>query len=418
MPNRENVANGGGSSCSGGEEAAAAAAAATVEYICRDFLRNVCKRGKRCRFKHPDSGDVSDPGVQKNEFVFCHDFQNKECARLNCRFIHGTKEDEEHYKKTGELPPRLRHKVAAGLGLSPTDLPNKDEIPICRDFLKGECQRGDRCKFRHLQREYEYKYEYPCDMRGGLMNMGMSQGGFPASAARAYEPYGCYDGLSEPDFYSSYCRYGERFDDPVMKRRRMGYDGFYSGSPVEYRLLEEENVMLRRRVEDLKKQVSVLAATNEVLLDQNAQFRSQAKVVTLSTLSTTAPTSEQAVGSVTNYNHGIAQTHTTLSSQALQPRAVTQQDLVASTGAPTAAQTNAAQQLNPEITPLSAALAQTIAQGMAPPPVSMAPVAVSVAPVAVSMAQPLPGITMSHASTPMVTYPIASQSMRITAMPH
>ncbi|KAK7915944.1 hypothetical protein WMY93_011705 [Mugilogobius chulae] len=46
---------------------------------------------------------------------------------------------------------------------------------------------------------------------------------------------------------------------------------------------------------------------------------------------------------------------------------------------------------------MSAALAQTIAQGMAPP-VSMAPVAVSIAPVAVSMAQALPGITMSHAT--------------------
>ncbi|KAE8626453.1 hypothetical protein XENTR_v10006634 [Xenopus tropicalis] len=408
MPNRENVA-----SCSSSEEAAA-----VVEHVCRDFLRNVCKRGKRCRFKHPDADDVSDLGVQKNEFVFCHDFQNKECVRLNCRFIHGTKDDEEHYKKTGELPPRLRHKVAAGLGLSPTDLPNKDEVPICRDFLKGDCQRGDRCKFRHLQREYENQYDYSCDMRGGMMNMGVSPGSLSAPTTRTYEQYGNYDGLTDTEYYSSYYRYGDRFDDPVMKRRRMGYDGYYSASPVEYRLLEEENVMLRRRVEDLKKQVSVLAATNEVLLDQNAQFRSQAKVVTLSTLSTTAPTSEQGVGSVTNYNHGIAQTHTTLSSQALQPRAVTQQELVASSGAPASAQSNAPQQLNPEIAPLSAALAQTIAQGMAPPPVSMAPVAVSVAPVAVSMAQPLPGITMSHATTPMVTYPIASQSMRITALPH
>ncbi|XP_075055669.1 zinc finger CCCH domain-containing protein 10 [Mixophyes fleayi] len=410
MPNRENYAN--GSSGSGSEEAAS-----TVDYVCRDFLRNVCKRGKRCRFKHPDSNEVPDLGVQKNEFVFCHDYQNKECSRINCRFIHGTKDDEEHYKKTGELPPRLRHKVAAGLGLSPTDLSNKDEIPICRDFLKGDCQRGDRCKFRHLQREYDYQYEYPCDTRGGVMNTGISPGGLGAATARAYEHYGAYDGLSEPDYYSSSCyRYGDRFDDPVMKRRRVGYDGYYTASPVEYRMLEEENVMLRRRVEELKKQVSVLAATNEVLLDQNAQFRSQAKVVTLSTLSTTAPTSEQAVGTVTNYNHGIAQTHTTLSSQAMQPRPVTQQDLVASTGAPASSQSNAASQLNPDITPLSAALAQTI--GMAPAPVSMAPVAVSVAPVAVSMAQPLPGITMSHATTPMVTYPIASQSMRITAMPH
>uniref|UniRef100_A0A671SPM2 Extended synaptotagmin-1-like n=1 Tax=Sinocyclocheilus anshuiensis TaxID=1608454 RepID=A0A671SPM2_9TELE len=56
--------------------------------------------------------------------------------------------------------------------------------------------------------------------------------------------------------------------------------------------------------------------------------RSQAKVMTLS--STPAP-SEQSlvppVGSVSSYNHGIAQTHTTLSSAGLQPRPVTQQDL-------------------------------------------------------------------------------------------
>lgn len=194
--------------------------------------------------------------------------------------------------------------------------------------------------------------------------------------------------------------------------------------PLEYRFLEEENSLLRKRVEELKKQVSNLIATNEVLLEQNAQFRSQAKVMTLS--STPAPSEQNLappVGSVSSYNHSIAQTHTTLSSAPLQARPVTQQDLVAPAGAPAAPPTNAAPptapppHLNPEITPLSAALAQTIAQGMAPP-VSMAPVAVSVAPVAVSMTQPIPGITMSHATTPMVSYPIASQSMRITTLPH
>ncbi|KAK7915943.1 hypothetical protein WMY93_011704 [Mugilogobius chulae] len=112
--------------------------------------------------------------------------------------------------------------------------------------------------------------------------------------------------------------------------------------PLEYRFLEEENALLRKRVEELKKQVSNLIATNEVLLEQNAQFRSQAKVMTLS--STPAP-SEQSlppVGAVSSYNHSIAQTHTTLSSAGLQPRPVTQQDLVAPTGAPTAPPTNAA----------------------------------------------------------------------------
>ncbi|NWH81776.1 ZC3HA protein, partial [Piaya cayana] len=380
----------------GGDEAGA-----NADDICRDFLRNVCKRGKRCRFRHPDISEVTNLGVRKNEFIFCHDFQNKECVRLNCRFIHGTKEDEDCYKKTGELPPRLRQKVAAGLGLSPADLPNsKEEVPICRDFLKGDCQRGAKCKFQHLQRDYDYETRGLAAREQGIV-----------PAGRRYEPYDAiYD--DEPE--------------PVLKRRRVeglhfeSYDyGFGGARAVEYRLLEEENILLRKRVEDLKKQVNNLMATNEVLLEQNAQFRNQAKVMTLSSTGTaTEQTLAPTVGTVTNYNHSIAQTHTTLSSQALQPRPVSQQELVAPAGAQAAPPANAAPPpLNPEITPLSAALAQTIAQGMAPP-VSMAPVAVSVAPVAVSMAQPLGGITMSHATTPMVTYPIASQSMRITAMPH
>ncbi|NXN07154.1 ZC3HA protein, partial [Indicator maculatus] len=400
MPDRDSYTSTTNSGGSGDE------VGANADDICRDFLRNVCKRGKRCRFRHPDISEVTNLGVRKNEFIFCHDFQNKECVRLNCRFIHGTKEDEDCYKKTGELPPRLRQKVAAGLGLSPADLPNsKEEVPICRDFLKGDCQRGAKCKFQHLQRDYEYE--------GRGLAAAREQGLVPAG--RRYDPY---DAIYDPDRYDDH--------EPVLKRRRGGdglhfeaYEYSFPGSrSVEYRLLEEENILLRKRVEDLKKQVNNLLATNEVLLEQNAQFRNQAKVMTLSSTATaTEQTLAPTVGTVTNYNHSIAQTHTTLSSQALQPRPVSTQDLVAPAGAQAAPPANAAPPMNPEITPLSAALAQTIAQGMAPP-VSMAPVAVSVAPVAVSMAQPLGGITMSHATTPMVTYPIASQSMRITAMPH
>jgi hypothetical protein len=46
-------------------------------------------------------------------------------------------------------------------------------------------------------------------------------------------------------------------------------------SHVEARtlLLDDENNMLRKKIEELKKQVSDLTATNEFLLDQNAQLR-------------------------------------------------------------------------------------------------------------------------------------------------
>ncbi|XP_049588750.1 zinc finger CCCH domain-containing protein 10 [Syngnathus scovelli] len=511
-----------------------------LDGVCRDFIRNVCKRGKRCRFKHPDFNEVPDLGVQKNEFIFCHDYQNKECLRINCRFVHGTKEDEEYYKKNGELPLALRAKVAARLGLSPTDLPHsRGEVPICRDFLKGECQRGSKCKFRHVQKDYEYDLTglgvsgllgaaasvmvsagsgigaagasggasvgIPGLVGGvagnnilGVACPGMSAcrdasvagvgvsagvagvsatvagvsagvagvsagvgtvsaGVGPVSAAavsvsapvvsvsapagpsgqRRFDrtPMSVYEPVVESSVFDS-----ASLDSPLeqtalqIKRRRLeslrladssvgghydlGVQATLPTRPVEYRLLEEENNLLRKRVEELKKQVANLISTNEVLLEQNAQFRGQATVMTAAQ---TEQTLVPPVGAVSSYNHGIAQTHTTLSSTGLQPRPVTQQDLVASTGAPAAPPNNAAPppHLNPEITPLSAALAQTIAQGMAPP-VSMAPVAVSVAPVAVSMSmtQPLPGITMSHATTPMVSYPIASQSMRITTLPH
>ncbi|XP_023852467.1 zinc finger CCCH domain-containing protein 10 isoform X1 [Salvelinus sp. IW2-2015] len=495
---------GNGNNCGGGG-AGGPGSGPAPDGVCRDFLRNVCKRGKRCRFKHPDFNEVPDLGVQKNEFVFCHDYQNKECVRSNCRFVHGSKEDEDYYKKSGELPLRLRGKVAAGLGLSPMDLPHsRGEVPICRDFLKGECQRGNKCKFRHVKKDCEYEQArvgagvvmgpgasgmvntgggvggvgvgacggmaglvggggggnmmgMGCPSLGGCRDPGISGvggvgvGGMGgclsmASGQRRFDrgPCSVYDSLFESGLYET-----GPLESPLdhtmlqLKRRRLeglrldgnggghyelGMQAALPPRPLEYRFLEEENALLRRRVEELKKQVSNLMATNEVLLEQNAQFRSQTKVSVMTLSSTPAP-SEQTlappVGAVSSYNHSIAQTHTTLSSAGLQPRTVTltQQDLVAPTGAPTVPPSNTAPpsvpppHLNPEITPLSAALAQTIAQGMVPP-VSMAPVTVSVAPVAVSMAQPLPCITISHATTPMVSYPIASQSMRITTIPH
>lgn len=297
--------------------------------VCRDFLRNVCKRGKRCRFRHPDFNEVPDLGAQKNEFVFCHDHQNKECVRTNCRFVHGSKEDEDYYKKTGELPLWLRWKVAAGLGLSLTDLPqNRGEVPICRDFLKGECQRGNKCKFRHLRKDHEH--EASCFSSGAMMSvssgvggiinasgagvscsgmsglvggsggnlMGMGNpniggcrdqvlcggaGGGPvgvclsmsATGQRRYDrgPCSVYDPLFENGLFDT-----SSLESPVehaayqLKRRRLeglrladggahydlGVQTTLSTRPLEYRLLEEENCLLRKRVEELKKQVRMM----------------------------------------------------------------------------------------------------------------------------------------------------------------
>lgn len=54
--------------------------------ICRDFLRNVCRRGKRCKFKHPEETDPGPPNKPvKIDLTFCHDYQNGHCSRAMCR---------------------------------------------------------------------------------------------------------------------------------------------------------------------------------------------------------------------------------------------------------------------------------------------------------------------------------------------
>lgn len=55
--------------------------------ICRDFLRNVCRRGKRCKFRHPDDGEQGSQVVTqvKADLTFCHDYQNGHCTRPMCR---------------------------------------------------------------------------------------------------------------------------------------------------------------------------------------------------------------------------------------------------------------------------------------------------------------------------------------------
>jgi len=46
------------------------------------------------------------------------------------------------------------------LGIAP-DVSRPGELPVCKDFLKGECRRGAKCRFRHLSiREYEIELTY------------------------------------------------------------------------------------------------------------------------------------------------------------------------------------------------------------------------------------------------------------------
>lgn len=210
--------------------------------ICRDFLRNLCRRGKRCKYRHPESEET-----EKKEYVFCHDFQNKECRRPNCKFLHCTKQEEEFFHNTGKLPPHIQDAINA----------SKDMREICKDFMKGDCRRGARCKFRHPNPDFD---------------MGPNPRGRFERFDRGFDDFNPYE--PEPKRRMFDDRFG---GPPMMDRPSRGGEPLLPPPappvPPDYRMLEDENSLLRRKIDDLKKQVADLTATNEFLLDQNAQLR-------------------------------------------------------------------------------------------------------------------------------------------------
>ncbi|CAI9726612.1 zinc finger CCCH domain-containing protein 10-like [Octopus vulgaris] len=390
--------------------------------ICRDFLRNVCRRGKHCRYRHPEAGEAKELGKQ-HEYTFCHDYQNTRCRRLNCKFLHCTREEEEYYKQTAQLPVRLQQAAALGIGVAPHELPLlKGEIPICKDFLKGECKRGAKCKFRHLS-VAEYEYELRKSTTDHRPNH---------QTQNSYDP-------AEDDFD----RFDNRFDygHSALKRRRADLDGFTSSfearyttiRPLSYQLLDEENNMLRRKVEEMKKQVADLTAANEVLLEQNARYRvsksnhvqtinvpvSQALSVSQSLAAAgvatggVAPTpSQQQLNHINNsLAQQIAMNNDLVSQHALQQRIAREQ-----LGPPPQAQCSlSAQSLSPSVTinpptivPVSlpqsnisaVSLTPASLQQNLPPPVSLA------------QRTPHQSLPLSAQNSPLVSYPIVSQSMR------
>ncbi|RWS28657.1 Zinc finger CCCH domain-containing protein 10-like protein [Leptotrombidium deliense] len=274
--------------------------------VCRDFLRNVCRRGNACRYRHPDPSEAEELG-KKIEYIFCHDYQNRECRRQNCRFLHCTKQEEEIYRTSGKLPQHILDKMAQNKAQEMAKS-NGDPVPVCKDYLKGECRRGaGRCKFRHIsQADYEMELRAGsgaslryANQRSSIGNASYNDRGYdtfapPEPKRRAYDAgtgfgtaftFGADRGAGVGLASIAGAALGPEFDYGASAGSALGatagaisHQSLYSNT----RFLEEENTALRRRIEELKKQVADLMATNEFLLEQNAQLRTLGKTVSSS----------------------------------------------------------------------------------------------------------------------------------------
>ena len=232
---------------------------------------------------------------------------------------------------TGKLPPHVlsERSAAAAAAARPAGDPfaaMDPQVPVCKDFLMGECRRPmGRCKFRHVKSEadlslglaagavlhqnlhpanahspfghphaastpvYHHPHQGPLPPVNGNGFSPFQAAGAPpvyaapsataaaaAAAAAAFRNPASFGHLS-PNARPAYDGY------PEAKRARFETEDLYahpataSAGPGT-RFLEEENSALRRRIDELKKQVADLMATNEFLLEQNASLRAAGAV--------------------------------------------------------------------------------------------------------------------------------------------
>ena len=128
---------------------------------CLDFLRNQCIRGASCQFKHVQKVEDHNERVCLSRSIFCHDFQEGECMRPNCKMLHTSSQDEQYFIQTGMLPAHLRGAAAgaaanAGGGATASaaggpGAANLSKVAsnVCREYVKNQCTRGSQCRFYH-----------------------------------------------------------------------------------------------------------------------------------------------------------------------------------------------------------------------------------------------------------------------------
>ncbi|KRZ13671.1 Zinc finger CCCH domain-containing protein 10, partial [Trichinella zimbabwensis] len=274
-------------SASSSPSAAAAAAAAAVavagvsesrQDICRDFLNNVCFRGSRCKFYHPESENNRIETVKQNEKInYCKDYQNGRCTRNACRYVHCSRRDMETYERHGRMSEALARAIVSATG---QDVVNGR--PICKENLSGHCSRGTRCRFWHIipkcDRDPRDPYDYSRESRSCTSAQ--------SSEAPAHSTRAPFD--HRYDFGAKRARYNEPPDVPSVASNTgapsLSLSGVHSAptgvyprplSPNSCAALVDENISLRKRLDSLKLSLVELMEQNDQLLAENGRLRAK-----------------------------------------------------------------------------------------------------------------------------------------------
>ncbi|EFP10488.1 hypothetical protein CRE_22900 [Caenorhabditis remanei] len=229
--------------------------------VCRDFLKNICNRGSRCKFYHPSEA----PPASDHDYNFCIDYQNRGCQRDNCRFVHAPRDEVERYKNTRELTLILARAIAA-VGHGDTI----GGIPICKEFQTGRCARGvNRCRYWHVNVDLERdrrgrglppsnEFGGPAGPIGGGSGGGGGVGRFPPMG------YGGGGGAMGAGAGGRRRPYDDYDSDPIKRGRYAPDDRLME--------LEKRNAELSKEVDSLRRE---LQREHDRYEDLYALFRQQ-----------------------------------------------------------------------------------------------------------------------------------------------
>jgi len=260
----------------------------TVEKeICRDFKKGDCRRGERCIYHHP-------------KLDVCRDFQSRGCMRQGCRFAHLNRAEEEIYTKSGILPDSMnngqtirnndamngyngilgKRNYNAMSGASPMPpmsygQENSSPSEMCRDFEKGDCRRGTRCKFYHpkliICRDFQKE---KCD-RSSCRYLHMTR-----------EEEETYDGNGIlPDHIDKKEAMQKRVMAPpahngggigrgeMYGTQRQDNNNQMGINNASFTLVLQENEALKSKLTEMQQQITDLRKMNDTLYEQNNMLR-------------------------------------------------------------------------------------------------------------------------------------------------
>ncbi|XP_048004921.1 LOW QUALITY PROTEIN: atrophin-1-like [Leguminivora glycinivorella] len=102
--------------------------------MCREYIRGNCTKYGQCKYRHE-----LDTDRMKEVLQFCHDYQNRNgCTRKNCKFLHATKEEQNTFLATGQIPRVLAEKHAASAAAASnmqSNAANAETIPQIAMFI-------------------------------------------------------------------------------------------------------------------------------------------------------------------------------------------------------------------------------------------------------------------------------------------